>query len=406
MLLRRPELLSAPRFWAEEGQVYFAHAFNTSFVANLFSQFYGYYTLIPNLATGLAVLAPLHLAPYITTIIALLVQLQVCSLALLSRSAFWGSQFQKGILCLAIILVSTGDVWLNTINSMYWLAIGTFFILLEEEGNTHRVTLWHRRFYLLFAGLTGVVSCFMTPVFALKAWHTREREQAIRTAILAGCALLQLAVLATAYLTGNSMLGERFTADSFSLQRVLVLNFFDPFALAQWLNWEPVLRFDEHFLPLTRALADGQQLHFFRVSVMMIESFIVAFFLWLFYSNRNHRGYRYLLLSYLLVTVLSTVSSLRMESAPRYVLAPSCMLLTALVGTFSASLQQSRWQQWGTRLMFAMILLITALNFRPKINRYFTPDISWPDEVSRWRSNTGYSPRIWPPGWAVELRRR
>lgn len=74
IILRRPELLYIPRFWAEEGSTFFAYAFNNGFLTNLVSSHYGYFTLYNNLATSTAALFPLETAPLVTTWLALVAQ--------------------------------------------------------------------------------------------------------------------------------------------------------------------------------------------------------------------------------------------------------------------------------------------------------------------------------------------
>ncbi|HZV81410.1 MAG TPA: hypothetical protein VFF53_04500, partial [Geobacteraceae bacterium] len=49
---RQPELLTAPRFWAEEGTNFFAYAYAHSWWENLLHPQFGYYTLYNAIATS------------------------------------------------------------------------------------------------------------------------------------------------------------------------------------------------------------------------------------------------------------------------------------------------------------------------------------------------------------------
>lgn len=410
LLFRRPELLgSVPRFWAEEGRVYFAYAFSHSFLDNLLSQFFGYYTLIPNLATGLAALLPLEDAPYMTTMIAMLVQLQVMLLVATTDSRMFPATWHKMLLASAMLLVSTGDVWLNTINSMYWLGIGTFLILIDEAEHSSKTALWFRRIYLAVAGFTGVVSCFMTPVFLLKWWWEKRKESLLHGCILAFASLVQLSTLAYSFKHSTNMLGleGRFSApSSFSFLRIAATNLFEPFFIGGWITSDAVVNFDLRFLQLTQDLAGAHPLKFYRMSVLIVEGLFLLLLLVLFYRQRLDRSSQYTLLSYLLVVTLSTVSSLFMESAPRYALAPSCMLLTIMVGSTLSGRAGGHILNLITGMTIVAIFIISCSSYRGRINKYFLPNVPWYTEVAQWRNDRSYKPRIWPGGWDVELKRR
>lgn len=133
MILRAPYLFSNPRFWAEEGAVYFYFAFHNSFFEAIFSPHQGYYSLYPNLMTLLAArLVSLEHAPLFTTVAAMLVQIVPYILILYRLNHL--SIFHKFILCVAtFFVVHTGEVWLNTITAQFHFALASFFILLAEQ---------------------------------------------------------------------------------------------------------------------------------------------------------------------------------------------------------------------------------------------------------------------------------
>ena len=405
ILLRGPRLFVEPRFWAEEGTVYFAHAFRTSFLQNLTTEFFGYYTLVPNLATGLATLVPLELAPFVTTYLALIIQLLVCSVAIFGRSFCWDTVPKKLLLVGGVLVISTGDVWLNTINSMYWLAVGTFFILLEQsEGQSAPLRMFHRGM-LILAGLSGVVSCFMTPVFMLKAYRSRQREEWLQAGILVLFSLVQLAVLVSSYLSANPMLGERFTGGEFQWQKILGMHFLVPFLGLDWLQRDVVLNFDLRFIDFSTALAGDYNPYWSRVSVLLTAAVMVVLFVALIIKLRKERMVQEMTASFLLVSVLSTVSSLRMASGSRYLLAPSAILWTLLL--YAACKEGfSKWGRGIAHLILGIAIVGNAMTYRPKLERYANPDWpKWRDELLIWRGNSAYEPRIWPLAkeWVVKL---
>ena len=87
-LLRAPWLLFAPRFFAEEGVVYFRYATSHSFLETLGAWHLGYFALVPNLGAALAALLPLPYAPYATSLVGFLVQLLPAWLVIEDRELF------------------------------------------------------------------------------------------------------------------------------------------------------------------------------------------------------------------------------------------------------------------------------------------------------------------------------
>ena len=79
MGLRAPQFLTAPRFWAEEGSIYFAHAWSHPWWETLWLAPPGYLTLWANGAAVLATrMVGLSAAPLITTRVAMRVQRPFC----------------------------------------------------------------------------------------------------------------------------------------------------------------------------------------------------------------------------------------------------------------------------------------------------------------------------------------
>lgn len=66
IILRHFDFFINPRFWAEEGSVYFLNAYIHGF-SSLWFGHQGYFSIIPNISTYLATLVPLEYAPIVTT---------------------------------------------------------------------------------------------------------------------------------------------------------------------------------------------------------------------------------------------------------------------------------------------------------------------------------------------------
>ena len=71
---RRPDAIFHAQFYAEDGHVWFADAYNLGWWHALFRAQDGYFQTLPRLAAALALLAPLSLAPLVLNIAAVAVE--------------------------------------------------------------------------------------------------------------------------------------------------------------------------------------------------------------------------------------------------------------------------------------------------------------------------------------------
>ncbi|MFC2140307.1 hypothetical protein ACFLQ1_01140 [Candidatus Auribacterota bacterium] len=194
ILIRVPDLILSGRFWGEEGAVYFAFSYTEPFFKTLFFTHLGYYSLLNNFSALAAVhLVPLEYAPYITTGIAFLVQLLPAMLIVFNSRELFGSRLLTTA-AVAIILFSlpNHEVWLNTINSHFYLAIVTAVILILPAPQGKRSLFYLG--LLLLVGFSGVVSLFLIPFFWLKSYLEKSKDRMIQALLLTFCSCLQAAV--------------------------------------------------------------------------------------------------------------------------------------------------------------------------------------------------------------------
>jgi len=376
---RCPELFSAPRFWAEEGEIYFAAAYRHGFWQALFLPHIGYFDIVPNVATALATLVPLEQAPMVTTLAALLCQMLVSAVVIFGNSPFWDSWPKKAIISLGIQLINPFEVWLTTISEHFWFCIATFFILLEEPAQDRPVARAFHRGMLLLAGLSSLVSVFLTPLYLLKAWRSRCRESWIQFGILVATGTLQGTVVLF-NLFNSDLAANRFGRNDFQLDKVIELHFLNPF-----LTWQIAERVPEVL----------------SMSVMAGIGFYVVF---LAVRDIRSRQRRAITISFFLVAVFSTLSSINMASSPRYAFAPSVMLLVLFVQELFQ--RQKRVSRWLAGSILGVTLASCCLGFQ--CNIFYSPDFpQWRHEVVAWSSGQQHILNIWPQfesrSWRVNL---
>lgn len=380
IVARCPGLLSSPRFWAEEGEIYFSAAYHYGFWQALFLEHVGYYELVANVATAFSTFVPLEQAPFVTTYIAFLLQILVSAVVIFGDSPFWDTWPKKVMIACGIQLINPFEVWLTTISAHFWLCIATFFILNERPYVNSRIRQNFHRVILVMAGLSSVVSIFLIPLFLLKAWRNRLRESWIQTGILATALLIQVCAFITYLLMLNSLqTRSRLGNNAFSLPRVIMRHFDGPF-----FDWDL-----SKFIP--------------EVCIIATLYGLMIFLLYLALRSVSEKDYLTHFQAFLLVAVPSTLLSLEMTSDHRYVFAPSAMLFVVLVNeAFNRKKKYSRW----LALFFVTIISVSCISrFRSHI--YSQDPTQWRDEVKSWQVNPGKPLKIWPQweqkSWQVIL---
>lgn len=90
VIFRRPDAVFHAQFFAEDGKVWFADAYNHGWWQTLFWTYNGYLHLLPRLAAALALIAPVVYAPFTQNLIAIAFQGLPVSILLSPRSRSWG----------------------------------------------------------------------------------------------------------------------------------------------------------------------------------------------------------------------------------------------------------------------------------------------------------------------------
>ncbi|HZV83131.1 MAG TPA: hypothetical protein VFF53_13285 [Geobacteraceae bacterium] len=403
---RSPMLLLEPRFWAEDGAMYFATAYNDGVAAGLFSPHDGYYAFLPNLGGTIASFLPLEYAPLMMTMTAYLLQVGISSLLIFGNSRFWGTLPSKIILAVGLMLLAHGETWLNVSNSQYWFCVGTFIILLESKTELSKTRGWIYRLFTLFSGLSSVTSNFLLPMLLLKAWRSRVREEWVHAAILSATTLVQLSVLLFCVAGSDDGFASRFAHRYvFSLLGVSLFNLVYPFTSQSFFDLPALFALDRKIVLTLINVVGKSDYNWPRPSEVVLS--VVAGICVVSEMWRRRKNSEMLLITgaFIIVTLLSTVLSINMVSSPRYALAPSFMLLTLLIGELQLS---GGFVKVVCLLMLGLFLLLSPLDY--KNNVCFDPRFpKWREELNLWRNDPSHKIRIWPQHetnhWEMELKR-
>jgi len=408
-IVRCPELLLYPRFFAEEGATYFSGAFQKSFLANIFSAHYGYYTLYNQIATSCAKLAPLEYAPLVTTLMSLFVQIGISLYVLWGELPLLDTLWRRTFLALAIPLISWPGHWLTIIGTQCWFGAGTFLLLLSANRSGYLYSYAAKAGYLLLAGLTGVVSCFMVPVYLWRSIREKSREFFAYAAILFLCLLVHTGVLFEALLSRSPELSGRFINNSFAamLGKTVVYQFAVPFTGRGF--------YEQQFLVAIGARIKTTVENIFSVYLLIHDLFIIPVIIGLavimmtiiiIWQNRSRLEVQLITFALITVSILSNLCSVNSTGGPRYYFIPSLILLTLYIGI--TDLKSYRPLVAAASLLVMTTLLGNGYEYRSIMRKQaYRPDYpDWRSELVLWKMDPAYQINIWPSSWKMNLDKR
>src|SRR5277367_3476945 len=116
VVLRRPDMILHAQFYAEDGAIWFATAYNYGWWRVVFSPYEGYLHLLPRLTAGLALLVPMVYAPLVENLVAIAIQALPVSLLLSPRMERWGTLRLRMILALVYLALPNTQEMPGTIS--------------------------------------------------------------------------------------------------------------------------------------------------------------------------------------------------------------------------------------------------------------------------------------------------
>ena len=380
---RTPDILIEGRMFAEEGVIYFRDAKVGTWYDALLAPRLGYFSAFNKLVALAASAVPLEAAAHVATLSALALQLVV--VWIIARSDAFGPPWGRALAALVPLLaVPSAEVWLNTINSQFHLAIGTAVLLATGPAAVSPV---FRLSFLLLAGATGPVSVTLAPLLILKAARSRTWADSQEAVLLCVLAVIQGVFMAKG-LAG----GERVGSVSIG---VLVGAFGIKNLAAPWLGDSAgVLAFE---LATGRRLAKG-------LTIGGLVAFAALLAMLLLRSAPS----RWLAGAALVVALVSYAGALGKDpwillipkAAGRYAYAPNVLLLLALVAV-AVSTNPARVRLLAGALAgWALIGGLTQF----WTDEAFFRGPSWRGAVAAWRADpTADRIAIWPVPWFITL---
>jgi hypothetical protein len=367
---------------------------------------FGYYTLYNVIATSFATLFKLEYAPLITTYLALIVQLSASAYVIWCDIPILNSNTKRFIVAISFPLLCPPQVWLTTIGVQFWLCIITALILLEGYKANTQYTHVAKAIILIITGLTGVLSCMMTPMFIIKWVRSKSKQFILYSGILSMCSIIQILIFFQAFLRHDKGLNNRFIAHNNvpDLMYTSSLNYLGSLLAPKETIYLTFFDKLDRIIKMSIFNILGKYGFVEEEAIFIVTSLIIILVilpLALHYVSKL--DYIIMLISSITIFIFSIILSFNIRGGPRYLFAPSAMLTLFLIASYNKKTFSLAYR-FILSTVIGLIILIHINDYMPSMNRTYNDDWPvWNQEVHNWRLNKNYPLKIWPPPWQMNL---
>ena len=252
---RRPDAISNAQFFAEDGNVWFADAYNHGWARALAITHTGYFQTLPRLGAALALAVPLQHAPLVMNLVGLVLQVAPAIFLLSARAERWAPLRIRVLMALAYLaLPNTSELNVSITEAQWHLALLACLVVLSRPPDS-RTGVAFDVAVLALCGLTGPFCIVLFPAAFIVWWRERTRWRLTAAVLLGSAALIQsISLLSSAVQTRAPMpLGASFNL----LCRILVSQIF----LAPLFGMNSAFRRSDTYVYLLTAVGVGLLLY-------------------------------------------------------------------------------------------------------------------------------------------------
>ena len=396
---RSPYIFLEGRFFGEEGELWFKSAYENNFFKHFsyFAEIAGYYNLIVNLLTELSTYVPLIYAPLVTVYGSFIIILIPIILILFKDSYLFKNDKQKFVGCLIFFITypHIPEIWLNSVNSQIYLFFISLLILYLKPSDKKNRTLMSSLLFL--SGMSGIYSCSLTPLYLLKYYFTKTKNDLINSIILVFCSITQLSLIIYSKFSGK--LYESIINPSFTIDGIinLIYNFFakpiigkqsvffiyENFALQKFGYTSMLFVFLSFFLIVSFMLMKSKFIKFLSKDYVLQSLFII----------------------YALIFIIVIFGADNFQTSGRYAAIPGVLFLL-IIFYLGMNFHSKKIANF-----FSILILISIITgfyeFRPKEKNIYNNHHSlknldclncpnWQEEVKKFREDNSYQLKIWP----------
>jgi len=171
---RSPGLFTHAQFFAEDGNIWFADAYNSGAIHSLIKPQVGYFSVVERLGAAASLLVPLKFSPHVMALIGTLAQWLPIAILLSTRLRRL-APFATRIVFAAVYLEipNAAEIHVVLTNAMWHLALAAILLALSLPPKG-----WPGRLFdcavILLAGLSGPFCILFTPLVFIFWWRRRQ----------------------------------------------------------------------------------------------------------------------------------------------------------------------------------------------------------------------------------------
>ena len=375
---RRPDALTYPQFWAEDGVIFFADAYHHGF-SSLWRDHGGYYHLVPRVVALLGLsLIPLVYQPLFYNLVCLFGILAIIAY-LWFRLPF--SPEKKFFMALSLTWAPVANEVMRSLAGFHFILSLCLIIMLLGRPPKNGLEWLVDLFVMVISGLTGPFLTLFFPLLLLVAWANKFQPKSyyISLVIIAGLIIfpqaLTLATPSIKRFTLDQPLTITHIIDFFNLQAIGL--FFSP----KWFKNGTI----PPFISIIVAFAYlGGGIYFIK-DVLKTRH----------WSTLTPLLAGLITLSATILLYGSAIGFLNpIEGGPRYFYVPTVMILwTAILG-----LPQKYLRFMAVLFVYFFAFYSIAYTSKPLV------DYKWPDYSSRITTEKELNIPINPSGWFIKIR--
>jgi hypothetical protein len=194
---RRPDLLLHPQFYAEDGAIWYAQAYNLGWLHSMAIPDGGYLNSLQRLGAGVTLLFPFFMAPLLMNLLGMMVQVLPANALLSRRCATWGPLPMRVVMAAIYIAVPNAqEIHVVLTNSQWHLALLAVLIAFGAPPKTWKGKVLDVALFLIFS-ISGPFPLLLVPLMLVFWWVRRADWTLVQLAFLLPGTLLQAYFLHT-----------------------------------------------------------------------------------------------------------------------------------------------------------------------------------------------------------------
>lgn len=192
VIVRRPDVVMNPQFWAEDGKVWFANANNLGVLHSLLLPQNGYLQTVSRLVAAVATVVPIKFAPLVFNLAAVAIQILPVMLLNGKRGRVLVPSTAARIVISLLYLAQpyTTEVHANLTNAQWHLAVSAALVLCFKDWRGKLQKMLDVSLFALF-GLSGPFCILLLPVAAWLLYRRRDPRTTWLVALLAVATVIQ-----------------------------------------------------------------------------------------------------------------------------------------------------------------------------------------------------------------------